>query len=308
MFLYIINYQYYEFDLCKLEMKCLFSQVPYSKYLITDKKIDVDRSPFVKSLIDIKLTASSLNSLVYKIKALNIAYNNFKVKYIDIEKDTEFEERHKIEGIIGYYIIGNAKLHDPDITLGITKLNNEWIFGEYKKSNIIWKKHDERPYYYCNSLSTRVSRAIVNIAAGRDLNIKIVDPCCGIGTVVMEALSMGIDIKGFDINPLIIDNAKANLSFFGYDDCLVSVGDIHNLNDHYDVVILDLPYGVLSISSINEQKDLIKCASKLVPKMVIVSIEVFDDLIKSLGYKIVDSCEAAKWKFKRHITVCELSE
>ncbi|HBF78248.1 MAG TPA: hypothetical protein DDX02_10510, partial [Clostridiaceae bacterium] len=120
MFLYIINYQYYEFDLCKLEMKCLFSQVPYSKYLITDKEIDVDRSPFVKSLIDIKLTASSLNSLVYKIRALNIAYNNFKVKYIDIEKDMEFEERHKIEGIIGYDIIGNAKLHDPDITLGIT--------------------------------------------------------------------------------------------------------------------------------------------------------------------------------------------
>ena len=40
----------------------------------------------------------------------------------------------------------------------------------------------------------------------------MIDPCCGIGTVVIEALEQGIDIKGYELVYKIGMNAK--LKFF----------------------------------------------------------------------------------------------
>lgn len=303
MYLYVINYNREEEQLCKMEMKYLFNLIPNRKYFFSNKEIDADRSPFVKSVIKIIAVADTLEHLEKKIIDDKIEYDNFKVKYVNIEGKMEFNMKHRIEDIIGNAVFGEAKIHEPDIMLAVTYIENRWILGEYKRNSGIWDVHNKKPCYYCNALTTRISRAVVNIAADGDAGVKLVDPCCGIGTIVIEALSMGLDIKGYDINPKVVEGAKENIKYFGYPD-VVEVGDIHKINEKYDVSIIDIPYGILSVTTRNEQISILKSARRISDKMVLISSDKMDEEIKLAGFTSVDCCEASKRNFKRYISVC----
>jgi tRNA G10 N-methylase Trm11 len=240
--------------------------------------------------------------MVDKIKSEELSYEDFKVKYIDTESNMEFNEKHRIEGKIGYVIKGYAKIHDPEVMIGITHAEGKWIFGEYLINNAIWKHHNNRPCQYSNSLPTIVSRAIVNIVAGRDISTKVIDPCCGIGTVVIEGLSMGVDIKGYDINPKVVEGAKKNLCFFGYED-VISEGDIKEIQGKYDAAIIDIPYGLVTRTTSEIQSGIIKSARSIANKLVLVSLDEMDREISTAGFSIVDKCTVLKGVFKRYITI-----
>ena len=75
----------------------------------------------------------------------------------------------------------------------------------------------QKPEMYSTALSTRDARAIVNIAAPFPEGLKIIDPCCGIGTVLVEAMSMGIAIEGRDVNKRVVWGSRINLRHFGFE-------------------------------------------------------------------------------------------
>ena len=56
-------------------------------------------------------------------------------------------------------------------------------------------KHDDKPNTFSNSLDIRLARTLVNLAAGDNDQVTIVDPCCGMGTVVLEGLALDLDIE-----------------------------------------------------------------------------------------------------------------
>jgi len=76
----------------------------------------------------------------------------------------------------------------PVLEYGIIKLGGHWYFGNYTKSKAKWLDHMHKPKIYSIALSTRVARAIANIAVPDTNEITVIDPCCGIGTVLVEAL------------------------------------------------------------------------------------------------------------------------
>lgn len=302
--LYITSYYQGEEYLCAMELKYLFDMDVKDGFFISDKAIDVDRSPFIKYSIDISCSTDTLNELALFIKEKDIAYDFFKVKYIDTEGKMEFNEKHRIEGIIGYEIKGEASVHSPRITLGITRAYGKWIFGELKKNQGISRIHNKKPFQYSNALPANIARAIVNIAAAGYKAPKIIDPCCGVGTVVMEGLSMGIDIKGIDINPKIVDNARANLKYFEYAD-VIGEGDIHKVNSYFDSAIIDIPYGLLSITTKEEQRSIIKSARRIADRLVLVSLVNMDQDLTDANFNVLDSCCVYKRDFKRYITLCK---
>ncbi len=304
MYLYSISYYAGEEELCSMEIKYLLNVGVKDKFFLCDKYIDVNRSPFIKYAIDIKLSTDTLEEIVEIIKRDKISYDNFKVKYFDTEEDMDFDEKHRVEGIIGYDINGAANVKKPDIMLGVTRAYDKWIFGEYQGNEGICKVHKKKPYQYSNALPTNISRAVANIAASLCDNAKIVDPCCGVGTVVMEGLSMGLDIRGFDINPKIVENARENLKFFSYPDA-ISEGNIHEITEHYDTAIIDIPYGLLSITTKERQQAIIKSARRIADRMVLVSLEEMNDDIAYAGFEITDRCCVYKGDFKRFITICK---
>ncbi|MDP4088908.1 MAG: hypothetical protein Q8930_06510 [Bacillota bacterium] len=305
LYFYTINYPKYEESLARLEIRYLFGREPQDKHIFSDFYIPTSRSAFIKECISVIYSGGSLEDIVHQIERDKLQYDNFKVRYVKHEDDTvAYEERLKADSAVGYVIIGEAKLHDPDIVLGITHVNGRWIFGEYEKNNMEWQSREVKPYNYSNALGVRTGRALVNLAAAHNSDCRLVDPCCGIGTVVMEAQSMGLSVKGFEINPLIGENAKKNLEYFGFRD-VITIGDMHYIKENFDTAIVDLPYGLFNPTTLETQVAIMKTARRISDRAIIVTMENMDEHIRAAGFDIVDRCFVTKGKFTRYISICK---
>ncbi|MCX7903757.1 MAG: RsmD family RNA methyltransferase [Caloramator sp.] len=307
MYFYYVNFPDGEKELCKMEIRHLFGIELREKYFFYDDYIDVNRSPYVKYCIKIDAEDSDIENLAEVIKDRKISYDNFKVQYISLFERMDLNKKHFVESIIGSAIKGKVAIHDPEIKIGVIDFDGRWIVGQLFRNQGIWHFHDKKLVQYCNSLTSRVSRALVNIAVGKNSDLKVVDPCCGIGTVVLEALSMGIDIKGYDINYKVVKGARENLNFFNYPD-VIKRGDIKEINEHFDAAIVDLPYGVLSVTTKKMQEDIIKHTARLAKRVVFVTLEDMQDEIEKFNFKIIDKCQSRKAKFIRFITLTELNK
>ena len=63
---------------------------------------------------------------------------------------------------------------------------------------------------------------------------------------------------------------------------------MHDINEIFDVAIVDIPYGLYSPVTLEEQVDIISTSRRIVHKMVIITFEDMDNLIISAGFKIVE--------------------
>lgn len=209
-----------------------------------------------------------------------------------------------IEREIGLRIEGEADVNHPELVYGIVTLGGRWYFGSYHKNKATWFRQMKKPRSYSIALSTRVARAAVNMAIPNPEGIRAIDPCCGIGTVMVEALSMGIDMVGRDINPMIAIGARTNIAHFGFTS-EVTLGDIADITDHYDVAIVDMPYNLYSSITPEEQFAILVNARRIADRVVIVAIEPMDEMITEAGFTIIDRCEAKKGAFSRHLMLCQ---
>ena len=304
-FLYFINYQDNERELCKMEMRCLFNREINEKYFFSDIDINASKSPFIKSKIKIIYSDESLDRMVSKIKEDNLSYDDFKVSYVKSEQgDVQYEDRLEATRKIGFVVNGYPDMHKPRNPLAVTKINGLWIFGEYEKNDFKWQKHNDKPYSYSNALGLRMARALVNIAMKDNEEGTLIDPSCGVGTVVIEALDLGIKVKGYEISKQMAYNARENIEFLGYPRDTVICHDMHEIKDKYDSAIIDIPYGLFSPVTLEEQKAIIHTARNICEKMVIVTFEDMEKFIVEAGFSVIDKCVVPKGNFKRHILVC----
>ncbi|KZL89561.1 hypothetical protein CLMAG_50610 [Clostridium magnum DSM 2767] len=304
-YFYTIKYALDEENLCKMEMKTLFNKIPCKKHFFSYHHVSPSRSPFLKECISIMYTGNTLEDIVHQITTDKLSLDKFKVSYVNYgDEILHLDERRKIEYLIGMNINGEAEMQYPELLLAITKVHDKWILGEYELNESKWHLHNRKPYSYSNALGVKASRAIVNIAVSNNLKLKVIDPCCGIGTVLVEALSQGIDIIGYELNPLIAENAKKNLEHFGYEN-VITTGDMNTITDKFDVAIIDLPYGLFSPTTLKDQVDIINSARKISNRLVILTFENMDRYLLASGFNIVDRCDVSKGKFKRFVTICE---
>ncbi|HZH58731.1 MAG TPA: RsmD family RNA methyltransferase [Metabacillus sp.] len=295
-----------ELSLCQLEMRSLFGFHTEANILESSVRIDPSRSPFIKERIDVIYKANRLDELVQHVSGFKVE-KPFKVIVIEHTHTTVqkigFEGRRKIEREIGLQLSGQVDLQKPNLLFAVIKGRNHWFFGIYTKSESIWLSHQKKPNHYSTALSTRVARAVVNIAVPTIADKKVIDPCCGAGTVMIEALSMGIDIEGSDLNPLVTQPARENIAYFGYKG-KVTLRDIRDVTEIYDVAIIDMPYNLCSVLEPEVQLEMLQNARKFSGKVVVITIETIDSLIERAGFIIADRCVAKKGSFTRQILVC----
>lgn len=304
-YLYTYSFHEDEASLCRMEMRALFGSDTDSNILESEEKIDPSRSPFIKERIVVMFEAESIEGIKEQVNTIKLE-STFKVIFVKNggQEKVDFKDRRSIEREIGSMINGKVELIHPYQLFGIMKIEGRWIFGNYTKSESIWHRHQNKPQNYSTALSTRVARSIVNIAVPNPIGLKVIDPCCGVGTVLIEALSMDIDIIGSDLNPLVLGGTRENIAHFGFD-CEVILKDIRHINGNYDVAIIDMPYNLCSVLPAEEQLEMLQSAKKFTKKLVVVTIETIDAVIEKAGFTIRDRCVAKKGSFKRQILVCE---
>ena len=308
-FIYTYAHTPDEESLCHLEMRSFFTKDTTLKILKSTVEINPSRSPFMKERIDILFEGDELSDIFRQVEVIHMEESTFKVIFVKINdqnssEKVEYQQKREIEREIGMIIEGEADVHQPDVTFGLVPFGGRWYFGTYVKSEPIWLHHLKKPKEYSTALSTRVARAVTNIAVPDPEGIKAIDPCCGIGTVLVEALSMGIDIVGRDINPLVVLGSRENIAHFGLSGD-VDLGPIAEVEHHYDATIIDMPYNLYTHATPEDQLSILKSARPFSKKLVVVTIENIDHMIEEAGFTIMDRCVAKKGVFSREILVCQ---
>ncbi|MNE09363.1 hypothetical protein D3C80_1020360 [compost metagenome] len=307
-YIYIYNCHETERELCEMELRALFNAEPCSSFYIESSQvIDPSRSPFISMRMDVMFAERTLEDVVELVSSLELGANRFKVRYIKGGVKHSYDEQRQIERQVGGSIRGRADMRTPDIVFGLLPLDMGWIFGICHLAEPEWLKHKDKPQNYSTGLSTVVARALVNIAVPVPEGVKVIDPCCGMGNVLVEALSMGMDIVGRDINPLAIRGARINLRHFGYsDNDIVTIGDMNEIDRQYDAAILDMPYNLCSVLSQEETSAMLASAGRFSRRSVIVSSEALEAAISGAGFTILDRCKVRKGSFVRNIWLCKM--
>lgn len=318
--------------LCQLELRTLLGAeaVLGARYAVSARRVEPIRSPFLKLRLDVLFEAGSLPELASMVAALTVQGSTFKVAFAETDAAVSTDRQREVAREIGRHLRGKAEMRRPEQWFAVTELGGRWLFGHCSYGEAVWLQHQQKPQNYSTALSTRVARAVVNIAVPDVAGTKAIDPCCGIGTVLVEAMSMGIDIVGCDINPLAVRGARVNLEHFGMPN-VVSIADMRTLGlvgeeassptsrgrlgeqvaelptssqVRYDALILDMPYNLCSKLPEDEQLQMLQSAHRLANRAVIVTTEQIDPLIAKAGFRIAERCTVNKGNFIRQIIVC----
>lgn len=292
-----------------MEMRAFFGIDTSEKIINSKVEIDPSRSPFIKEQIKVLFEGDTLQEILEQSAKVDMAEDTFKVIFLKInglsqQDQVDYSGKRDVERQIGSAITGEANVHQPDVTFGLIPFEGRWYFGRYSQNEPVWFHHMKKPREYSTALSTRVARAVANIAVPNPEGIKAIDPCCGIGTVLVEALSMDIDIIGRDINPLVVEGSRENLAHFGLTGT-VEVGPIAEVQSTYDVAIIDMPYNLYTHATPADQLGILKAAYPLAEKLVVVTIETMDHMIEEAGFVIIDRSIAKKGMFLREIVLCQ---
>ncbi|WP_341279423.1 RsmD family RNA methyltransferase [Paenibacillus sp. FSL H8-0537] len=305
-YLYSYSCHEEELELCRLELSRLLEASLSDGFVVSEHNVHPSRSPFLKRRLELSLSGETLPELLEQLPLVDLNGATFKVLCTVADSPYSYEEQRGLERSVGASLIGVADMRQPERLLGVTFWQQRYWFGDCVEASAIWLAHRQKPQNYSTALGTRVARAIVNIAsgpAGEALKAKVIDPCCGMGTVLIEALSMGIDIRGVDRNPLAVRGARVNLAHFGYSKELVALGDMRELEGHYDAAIVDLPYNLCSVLPIGEQLDMLESVRRIADLAVIVTTEPIETQLSASGFSLVDRCELHKGAFTRFITL-----
>ncbi|CAM4018651.1 RNA methyltransferase [Paenibacillus alkaliterrae] len=305
MFIYTYASHEDEAALCELELRTLFEQPVRGSVIMSRSEVSVDRSPFIKRRISVMHEAAGLEELTEQLRNVELRDQTFKVLYTQGDETFTYEEQRQLERAAGAVIRGKADMRNAERLFGLTKVDGRWCFGDCEKNGALWLKHQRKPQNYSTALPARAARAIVNLAAGQAIGrLRIIDPCCGIGTVLIEAMSMGIDIEGFDLNPLAVRGARINLAHFGFPD-RVKLGDMRQVKGTYDAAIVDMPYNLCSVLPQEEQLAMLESVRRMAARAVIVTTEPIQRQLELAGWRINECAQLRKASFTRYISVVE---
>lgn len=308
-YLYTYVRQTDDHDLCRLEMRALFGKDTAGNYLFSGRCLDPERSPFMKERLDVQTSADSVEEITRFAASLPDDGQTFQIRCLNTmdlgeTRKIPHPERRQIERTIGLAMAAEADLFTPDTVYGVVRIGDTFLFGSLTENTAVWRDHIKKPEMYSTALSTRVARAVANIAVPQPEGVRAIDPCCGIGNVLVEARSMDIDMAGRDINPLAVLGSRKNLEYFGLTGT-VDVGPIEEAAGHYDAAVIDMPYNLYTHATREQQASILHAARRLSDRLVLVTIEPMDDLLADAGFQVTDRCIARKAHFEREVVVCK---
>lgn len=307
-YIYNVNYNEQDYNLCVFEIKALFNDFLEEKVLFSNIEVDPSISPFLKNRIKIIYKEKTFNGILNSILEDNFKANDFMVKYVAMYKrDPNIEQGKELSKEIGLRIVGFPSFQSPRNMLGITYHQGYWYFGFLKQNNYKWRAHKQKPYSFSSALGVDLAKVLINVASNGDTSMQLIDACCGVGTVILEGVFAGYHICGWEINPKVAELARLNLEYYHYDAKIVT-GDMKNIKEHYDVAIIDLPYNNFSHFDEEKQLDIIRHAKRIANRMVIVTSTDIREKLYANQFKVIDYCRAEKTikgDFARYIWICE---
>jgi tRNA G10 N-methylase Trm11 len=277
------------------------------KLVATDACVDVSRAAHIALCVRQMAAADSFDALQRAVEALQCCAEGFRMVVVKQgEARRTGPGSDEVARRLADVIHGRPNLSAPRMLFACVGSDEGWHFGRVEsRTDRGWVVHGAKPYTFSNSLPSRLARTMVNLAA--QPGDTILDPCCGAGSILIEAASMGIRAVGFDANKKMTSHARDNLLHFGLPP-LVAAGDARHIGGRYDAIVTDLPYGWTSSPDARLYAAVLTNLRRLAPRLSVVLGSDASAEISGAGWRILRHARQPKGQLCRHVYVCEANK
>ncbi|MBN2392689.1 MAG: hypothetical protein JXR84_18305 [Anaerolineae bacterium] len=166
-----------------------------------------------------------------------------------------------------------------------------WIGEILAEATQSYVPHLKKPCHVSISLEARIARALVNLVvppAGT-----LIDPCCGTGSILLEAVALGLTAYGADRNPKMAHMAQRNLLHFGYPPRVVCA-DARVWTQTADALVTDVPYGRQLEFAEDDLPAILASSARLAPLAVYVAGSDITPQLTAVGYGDIEVLRLVK--------------
>ncbi|MDE0300052.1 MAG: methyltransferase domain-containing protein [Candidatus Poribacteria bacterium] len=283
-YFYLTNIPDLDAEIINAECLALTGSAPDSHGLAVSLACtDVRRGAYVRSCAELLFEGGSISDICAKIRAADLYADDFRVSVVKLPRNLEVNSL-RIAHELGAEIGGRPDLDRPRVKFLTVIKGEKILFGKLlSESDGRWVAHNSRPHVTSSSLPTRLARAIVNLTAS--LGDRILDPCCGTGTIILEAAQMGMIAVGYDINVRMVGATRKNLDHYGLS-AEVCLGDARQISGRFDAVITDFPYGIGLAKDPTVDREILRRIRQLAPRAAFVHTRDLSSELVDIGYFI----------------------
>ena len=305
MYLYLTARSEPERRLIEAECVAITGAVPDERGIaLAEAEADVSRAAYIKTCMRMIIRASDIPDLYDQLEGIGLSSEQFRVSVVKFPRRLALDSRQVMHQV-GARIAGKPNLSAPRTIFLVFATDEQiWLGEVISESTGSWNEHSQKPHFYSSSLPTRFARAMTNLVAAP--GDRMIDPCCGSGTVLIEAASIGIKAIGCDINPKMAVASVENLRHFNLSS-LVLIADARDIKGDFDAVVTDLPYGRNSPSDERLCHEILQNLRTLAPKAAIVTGEDMSDSLLRMGYDVKRVIAVPKASLTRYIHVAGAS-
>ena len=247
----------------------------FSNLVIIQSKINWDKIAQRATFVKIS------GQILRKMSGLFLGEDNFEVlknaktfacRIINLSsKQFEIPELESSMGdMISKLSQAQVDLKNPDIIIYLIFTNQENFFGFSRPDEL--PKRPKKVRKHPHELDWKLARVMINLIGLKE-GETVCDPFCGTGTTLLEAESMGIKAIGVDFDEKMCEISKENLKANGFKSKIskADFSEFAKMQDKFDAIVTDLPYGIASKAS-EDPQDLIKKFVSMLPRRKKIAI------------------------------------
>lgn len=200
------------------------------------------------------------NAKTFACRIVNLSSKNFEIPELE----------SSMGDMVSKLSQAKVDLENPDIIIYLIFTNQENFFGFSRPTE--FSKRPKKVKKHPHELDWKLARVMINLIGLKEGEI-VCDPFCGTGTTLLEAESMGINAVGVDFDKKMCEISKENLEVNGFKSKMINAdfSEITNMEDKFDGIVTDLPYGTASKTS-EDPKELIKKFVSMLPRRKKIAI------------------------------------
>ena len=259
--------------------------------------VDLGGAAYVRLCAETIATAGSLDELVATVQAQGLTFEGFRIE-VHRPAPRAAEGRPEIVTRLADSWAGQPDLDRPRVRLAVVAQRGSWRLGRLvSESHGDWRVNLP-PGDYSAALPAQLARALVNLVAAP--GDTLLDPCAGVGTVVIQAAQRGVRALGVEIIKKLAGHAADHVRACGVGGLIVA-GDGRTWGGHFDAAVADLPYGRCSVISEGLYPALLGNLRKIADRAAIVSAEPLDELLAECGWRLRGVAHVPAGTLVRHV-------
>ena len=267
-------------ELAAAECESLCGVEPIAGVAMGGRTDRVKQSAYQHLGVEIIAQSDNFDSLCDIISRSSVELEGFHVKVI--ANDIASSQRREMVISLSNAIQGRPNLTEPLHRLILLCHKGEFSFGQLTaEPQRDYLQHDRKPHRTSTSLPSRMARGLVNLLPADTRTV--LDPCCGTGSIPLEALAIGLQVYCGDRKPRMTFMTRANLRHFGHQPRVKQM-DARDWTREVDAIVTDLPHGRYSHVADDVIEAILENAARIAKVSIIVAGENIEPIMRAAGF------------------------